>query len=343
MPIREVQGPTFGDLGRLLLPTQDRSTLLRKHNLDGVKFTGSGKGAIAITLRYLSEKKVLANKLSEIMVADWIGYWVYNQMQPFAFPSKRCNERTRAIMVYHQYGFPQDMGEIMDFARGKDLAVIEDCAHALASSYKGKPLGSFGDFSIYSFSKWCFCFALGGVKSKFNDFGGFCESQEAATPFGAGLFKDKAKLLFESSLGSGVMKGFAGRLLNASYATYGEALSPSPLAVKLFISKMDREIAVRRQRYSQFLKQTEYIGICSHLEEKGVVPYVIPIKCDPQKTGRLLQKLQKIGVQTGAYHFDVNRNMLSPKFEKCVWIPCHAGIKDAKFDEMTLAVCKTLG
>jgi len=339
MAIREVQGPSLGDIGRLLLPAPGRDALLRRHNLSGVKFTGSGKGAIAIALRYLAEKKVLENKLSEVMVADWIGYWVYGQIQPFAFPSKRYSNRSRAIMVYHQYGFPQKMDEIMEFARKKDLVVIEDCAHALASSYKGKPLGSFGDFSIYSFSKWCFCFALGGIKSNSSGFEEFCGVQIANTPFGAGVVKDKAKLLYELNNDS----RFFGRLLNMSYAIYGDALKPSPFAAKLLVSKLDREISTRRARYGQFLKETAHLGICSHLEQKGVTPYVIPIKCPPGRQQALLKSLASIGVQTGAYHFDMNRNMLSPKFEKCIWIPCHAGIKDAKFEEMTAAVCKTLG
>ena len=103
----------------------------------------------------LIDKKIIKNKLDEILVPDWIGYWVYNQMQPFAFPAKRFSERTKVLFVYHQYGFPQQMDKILEFANHKKLIVVEDCAHALDSYYQGKPLGSMGDFTIYSFSKWC--------------------------------------------------------------------------------------------------------------------------------------------------------------------------------------------
>ena len=59
--------------------------------------------------------------------------------------------RTRAIMVVHIYGLPCDMDPILDIARRYDLKVIEDAAEMHGQTYRGKPCGSFGDISIFSF------------------------------------------------------------------------------------------------------------------------------------------------------------------------------------------------
>lgn len=64
---------------------------------------------------------------------------------------KRITPKTRAIIVVHLFGHPAPMDEILDIAREYDLAVIEDCAQATGAEYKGKKVGTFGDFGCFSF------------------------------------------------------------------------------------------------------------------------------------------------------------------------------------------------
>jgi dTDP-4-amino-4,6-dideoxygalactose transaminase len=59
--------------------------------------------------------------------------------------------RTRAILPVHFAGRPCDMDRIMAIARKYNLVVIEDCAHAVEAEFRGKPLGTFGDFGCFSF------------------------------------------------------------------------------------------------------------------------------------------------------------------------------------------------
>jgi dTDP-4-amino-4,6-dideoxygalactose transaminase len=59
--------------------------------------------------------------------------------------------RTRAVVPTHVYGLPCDMQEILEIARARGLRVVEDCAHALGASYRGQPMGSFGDAALFSF------------------------------------------------------------------------------------------------------------------------------------------------------------------------------------------------
>lgn len=59
--------------------------------------------------------------------------------------------RTRAIMAVHIYGLPVDMDSVLDLAARHGLAVIEDAAEAHGQTYRGRPCGSFGDASVFSF------------------------------------------------------------------------------------------------------------------------------------------------------------------------------------------------
>lgn len=60
---------------------------------------------------------------------------------------KRLTKNTAAVMVVHYAGLPVEMDEILSLG----YPVIEDAAHAVASTYKGIPCGTIGDVGIYSF------------------------------------------------------------------------------------------------------------------------------------------------------------------------------------------------
>jgi len=64
---------------------------------------------------------------------------------------KKITPRTRAIMPVHFAGLPCDMDAIMAIARERNVKVIEDCAHAIETEYKGQKAGTFGDFGCLSF------------------------------------------------------------------------------------------------------------------------------------------------------------------------------------------------
>jgi dTDP-4-amino-4,6-dideoxygalactose transaminase len=59
--------------------------------------------------------------------------------------------KTRAIVPVHYAGVACEMDKIMDIARRHGLAVVEDAAQGVMSTYKGRPLGSIGDMGCYSF------------------------------------------------------------------------------------------------------------------------------------------------------------------------------------------------
>ena len=63
----------------------------------------------------------------------------------------RITPRTRAIMAVHIFGLPVDMGPLLALARQHGLNVIEDAAEQIGQMYRGRPCGSFGDISTFSF------------------------------------------------------------------------------------------------------------------------------------------------------------------------------------------------
>ncbi len=64
---------------------------------------------------------------------------------------EKITSATRAIIPVHLYGLPAEMDAIMDFAGRHDLYVVEDCAHAHGAAYRGRPVGTFGAASAFSF------------------------------------------------------------------------------------------------------------------------------------------------------------------------------------------------
>ncbi len=63
----------------------------------------------------------------------------------------KITSRTKAIMVVHIFGLPVDMDPVLKIAQRHGLKIIEDAAQMHGQKYKGKPCGSFGDISTFSF------------------------------------------------------------------------------------------------------------------------------------------------------------------------------------------------
>lgn len=62
--------------------------------------------------------------------------------------------RTEALLAVHYFGFPEKIATFRDLCDRRGLALIEDCAHVLCGEAEGRPLGSFGDASVFSYRKF---------------------------------------------------------------------------------------------------------------------------------------------------------------------------------------------
>jgi len=78
---------------------------------------------------------------------------------------KRLTPKTRAIMPVHIFGHAADMDAIMQIARDRKLAVVEDCAQSFGARSAGKVTGAIGDTGSFSFypTKVLGCYGDGGM------------------------------------------------------------------------------------------------------------------------------------------------------------------------------------
>lgn len=63
----------------------------------------------------------------------------------------KITEKTKAIMIVHLYGLPVEVDKVLELAKKYNLKVIEDAAEMHGQTYNGRPCGSFGDISTFSF------------------------------------------------------------------------------------------------------------------------------------------------------------------------------------------------
>jgi hypothetical protein len=114
----------------------------------------SGRSALDAVLRSLAlrqdDEVLITNSSGQTYVSPCVTCTVFNHCQP----SRVLTDRTRAIVAIHEYGYPhRDVRGLSATARARTIPLIEDCAHSLDSSFEGAPLGSFGEFAIFSLSK----------------------------------------------------------------------------------------------------------------------------------------------------------------------------------------------
>ncbi|HCS78524.1 TPA: hypothetical protein DIV55_02150 [Patescibacteria group bacterium] len=66
---------------------------------------------------------------------------------------KKISPKTKVMIVQHTFGIPAEMDLITDFCKKHGLYLVEDCAHSLGATYKGKAVGTFGTAAFFSFGR----------------------------------------------------------------------------------------------------------------------------------------------------------------------------------------------
>ena len=100
----------------------------------------------ALTFVATATSVVLVNAVPIMVDIDPLTY----NISPEAIEAA-ITPRTRAIIPVHNGGYPADMDAIMEIADKRGLRVIEDCAHAHGSQWRGKGVGSIGHLGTFSF------------------------------------------------------------------------------------------------------------------------------------------------------------------------------------------------
>jgi len=66
---------------------------------------------------------------------------------------RKISPRAKAVMVQHTFGLPAKIGEILEICQRHNLILIEDCAHSLGATYKGKKVGTYGRAAFFSLGR----------------------------------------------------------------------------------------------------------------------------------------------------------------------------------------------
>jgi hypothetical protein len=117
-------------------------------------FTASGRAGLDAVLGSLgleqSDDVLVTNTSGQTYVSACVTCIVFNHCRP----SRVLTDRTRAIVVIHEFGYPHpELGVLLAVARERGIPLIEDCAHSFDSRVADGPLGSFGDYAIFSLPK----------------------------------------------------------------------------------------------------------------------------------------------------------------------------------------------
>jgi perosamine synthetase len=109
---------------------------------------GPGDEVIVPTLTYIASANAVSyTGATPVFVDSDAATW---QIDPVDI-RRHVTPRTRAIMPVHLYGQACEMDAIMAIAKEFGLFVVEDCAEAFGTLYKGRHVGTFGDISTFSF------------------------------------------------------------------------------------------------------------------------------------------------------------------------------------------------
>ena len=109
---------------------------------------GEGDEVIVPTLTYIASVNAITyTGATPVFVDSLADTW---QMNPSDVADK-ITEKTKAVMAVHIYGHPCEMDALVALSKKNNLFLIEDCAEAIGSKYKGKPAGTFGDIAAFSF------------------------------------------------------------------------------------------------------------------------------------------------------------------------------------------------
>ena len=124
----------------------------------------SGTDAIILALRALNigeNDEVITSSFSFFATAEaitsvgakpvFVDIDPGNYLMDLELVEQAITPRTKAVLPVHLFGHPIDMDKMMAIAEENNLKVIEDCAQATGSSWRGKPLGSYGDIGCFSF------------------------------------------------------------------------------------------------------------------------------------------------------------------------------------------------
>lgn len=168
-------------------------------------------------------------------------------------------KKTKVIIAVHYAGVSCEMDTILDIARRHNLMVIEDAAQGVMSTYKGKALGTMGDFGCYSFHE---------TKN-------YSMGEGGALVINNPAYNEKAEILREK--GTNRAKFFRGQVDKYTWVDFGDSYLPSELNAAYLWAQLEVADEINDNRLATW---NAYYEAFKPLEEKGYneLP-TIPVGC----------------------------------------------------------------
>ena len=168
--------------------------------------------------------------------------------------------KTKVIIAMHYAGVACEMDTIMDIARRHDLKVVEDAAQGVMSRYKGRYLGTIGDFGCYSFHE---------TKN-------YSMGEGGAIVINNPAYNERAEILREK--GTNRSKFFRGQVDKYTWVDFGDSYLPSELNAAYLWAQLEQADIINNDRLSSWNRYYEALKPLA--DEKAIEIPVIPEGCE---------------------------------------------------------------
>ena len=245
--------------------------------------------------------------------------------------ARRLTGRTRAIMPVHYAGHPGDRDALYAFAREHRLRVVEDAAHALGSTYRGRPVGAEGDL---------FCFSFDGIKNFTAGEGG---AVVTADPQAAAWVRDTRLL----AVARDTERRYAGeRSWEFDVGHQGYRYHLSNLFAAIGRAQIRKFPEFRRRRRALARRYDERLGDLPDLaffafDREAMVPHIYPLRVLEGRRDGLRAFLVGQGVECGVHYFPHHRLRFFARpgvslpvsdrlYEELLTLPLHPALTEAE-------------
>lgn len=219
-------------------------------------------------------------------------------------------DRTKVIVCVHYAGVACEMDTIMDIAKRNGLMVIEDAAQGVMSTYKGKALGTIGDFGCYSFHE---------TKN-------YSMGEGGALVINNPAYNEKAEVLREK--GTNRSKFFRGQVDKYTWVDFGDSYLPSELNAAYLWAQLLKADEINENRLATW---NTYNEAFQSLKDEGKVELpTIPDECKHNAHMYYL-KCKDLQERTAFIQFMKDHGVLTVFH----YVPLHsapAGYKYGRFD-----------
>ncbi|MGN0277308.1 MAG: dTDP-4-amino-4,6-dideoxygalactose transaminase [Hominisplanchenecus sp.] len=255
-------------------------------------------------------------------------------------------ERTKAIVPVHYAGVACAMDEIMDIAARHNLKVVEDAAQGVDAYYKGKALGTIGDFGCYSFHE---------TKN-------FSMGEGGAVVFNQDDKVEEAEILREK--GTNRSKFFRGQIDKYTWVDYGSSYLASDLNAAYLWAQLemaDSITANRMETFDFYQRELKDLADQGYLEQPFIPDYAkhnahmyyIKLKDEPVRAA-LISYLKKQGVSTVFHYIPLHSAPAGRKYgrfhgedryttkesERLLRLPMYYGLKQEDREKVVEAIHK---